>query len=158
MALSLNRELLGCSAAFACSSTVAHRQRAERRPERFACECSQRPRESKPGGSCGIAIMLAVGRAGSLSSSACCPSWRCASSSPRTHRADHRTLFWAFFVLPLQHWPVGVQCRRHVCAADSVYAFLFVAARIAAAQIRSAFERAADPLRPACSASAMPAL
>jgi phosphatidate cytidylyltransferase len=51
-----------------------------------------------------------------------------------TRKGDHRTLFWAFFLLtPLQYWLVGVRWYGLFTVLIPVYAFLFVAARVAAA-------------------------
>jgi phosphatidate cytidylyltransferase len=62
-----------------------------------------------------------------------------------TRRADHRTLFWAFFVFtPLQYVLVGVRWYGMFSLLIPVYAFLFVAARIATAGDTERFlERAA---------------
>ena len=87
---------------------------------------------------CGIfAITLAVGRAGSLVLFGLLSflALREFITLTRTHRADHRTLFWAFFVFtPLQYWLVGVQWYGMFALLIPVYAFLFVAARVAAAR------------------------
>jgi len=49
-----------------------------------------------------------------------------------TRRADHRTLFWSFFVFtPLQYWLVGQHWYGMFPLLIPVYAFLFVSARIA---------------------------
>jgi phosphatidate cytidylyltransferase len=51
-----------------------------------------------------------------------------------TRRGDHRTLFWAFFVFtPLQYVLVGMRWYGMFAILIPVYAFLFVAARVAAA-------------------------
>jgi phosphatidate cytidylyltransferase len=51
-----------------------------------------------------------------------------------TRRADHRTLFWAFFLLtPLQYWLIGIEWYGLFAVMIPVYAFLFIAARVAAA-------------------------
>jgi phosphatidate cytidylyltransferase len=51
-----------------------------------------------------------------------------------THRADHRTLFWAFFVfLPIQYLLVGIQWYGLFAIFIPVYAFLFVPLRSALA-------------------------
>ena len=98
---------------------------------------------------CGIfAITLAVGRAGSLVLFGLLSflALREFITLTRTHRADHRTLFWAFFVFtPLQYWLVGVQWYGMFALLIPVYAFLFVAARVAAAGDTQRFlERAAE--------------
>lgn len=50
----------------------------------------------------------------------------------RTRRGDHRTLFWAFFVItPLQYVLVGVRWYGLFAVLIPVYAFLFVALRSA---------------------------
>ena len=47
-----------------------------------------------------------------------------------TRRADHRLLFWAFFViLPIQYWLVGAKWYGLFSIFIPVYAFLFVPAR-----------------------------
>jgi phosphatidate cytidylyltransferase len=47
-----------------------------------------------------------------------------------THRADHRTLFWTFFVfLPIQYILVGIQWYGLFAIFIPVYAFLLVPAR-----------------------------
>ena len=59
-----------------------------------------------------FALTLAVGRAGSLALFGLLSflALREFITLTRTRRADHRTLFWAFFVVtPLQYWLVGVQ-------------------------------------------------
>jgi phosphatidate cytidylyltransferase len=98
---------------------------------------------------CGIfALTLAVGRAGSLVLFGLLSflALREFITLTRTHRADHRTLFWAFFVFtPLQYWFVGVQWYGMFALLIPVYAFLFVAARVAAAGDTQRFlERAAE--------------
>lgn len=51
-----------------------------------------------------------------------------------THRSDHRTLFWAFFVfLPIQYLLVGIQWYGLFAIFIPVYAFLFVPLRSALA-------------------------
>jgi phosphatidate cytidylyltransferase len=64
----------------------------------------------------------------------------------RTRRADHRTLFWAFFVFtPLQYWLIAVHWYGLFAILIPVYALLFVAARIAVAGDTERFlERAAE--------------
>jgi len=95
-----------------------------------------------------FAITLAVGRAGSLVLFGLLSflALREFITLTRTHRADHRTLFWAFFVFtPLQYWLVGVQWYGMFALLIPVYAFLFVAARVAAAGDTQRFlERAAE--------------
>lgn len=98
---------------------------------------------------CGIfAITLAVGRIGSLVLFGLLSflALREFITLTRTRRADHRTLFWAFFVFtPLQYWLVGVQWYGMFALLIPVYAFLFVAARVAAAGDTQRFlERAAE--------------
>ena len=47
-----------------------------------------------------------------------------------THRADHRTLFWAFFVfVPYQYYLVATQWYGMFAIFIPVYAFLFVPVR-----------------------------
>jgi phosphatidate cytidylyltransferase len=47
-----------------------------------------------------------------------------------THRADHRTLFWAFFVfVPVQYWLVATRWYGLFVIFIPVYAFLFVPVR-----------------------------
>lgn len=62
-----------------------------------------------------------------------------------TRRADHRTLFWAFFViLPLQYAVLSIDWYGLFVVLIPVYAFLFIPIRIAAAQDSERFlERAA---------------
>ena len=83
---------------------------------------------------CGVfAITLAVGRAGSLMLFGLLSflALREFITLTHTHRADHRTLFWAFFVFtPAQYWLVGVQWYGMFALLIPVYAFLFVAARV----------------------------
>ena len=98
---------------------------------------------------CGIfALTLAVGRTGSLVLFGLMSflALREFITLTRTHRADHRTLFWAFFVFtPAQYWLVGVQWYGMFALLIPVYAFLFVAARVAAAgDTRRFLERAAE--------------
>lgn len=98
---------------------------------------------------CGIfAFTLAIGRAGSLALFGLLSflALREFITLTRTHRADHRTLFWAFFVFtPAQYWLVGVQWYGMFALLIPVYAFLFVAARVAAAGDTQRFlERAAE--------------
>jgi phosphatidate cytidylyltransferase len=51
-----------------------------------------------------------------------------------THRADHRTLFWAFFVFaPVQYLLVGIQWYGLFAIFIPVYAFLFIPLRSALA-------------------------
>jgi phosphatidate cytidylyltransferase len=95
-----------------------------------------------------FALTLAVGRAGSLVLFGLLSflALREFITLTRTRRADHRTLFWAFFVVtPLQYWLVGVQWYGMFALLIPVYAFLFVAARVAVAGDTERFlERAAD--------------
>jgi phosphatidate cytidylyltransferase len=62
----------------------------------------------------------------------------------RTRRADHRTLFWAFFIFtPLQYLLIGIQWYGMFAILIPVFAFLFVPARLAIAGDTEAFlERA----------------
>lgn len=62
-----------------------------------------------------------------------------------TRRADHRTLFWSFFVIvPLQYWLVGDAWYGLFSILIPVYAFAFVAMRGAiAGDSRHYFERTA---------------
>jgi phosphatidate cytidylyltransferase len=51
-----------------------------------------------------------------------------------TRRGDHRSLFWAFFIiLPLQYWTLAVQWYGLFVILIPVYAFLFIPVRIALA-------------------------
>jgi phosphatidate cytidylyltransferase len=61
-----------------------------------------------------------------------------------TRRADHRTLFWAFFIFtPLQYLLIGIQRYGMFAILIPVFAFLFVPARLAIAGDTEAFlERA----------------
>jgi len=61
-----------------------------------------------------------------------------------TRRADHRTLFWAFFMFtPLQYFLIGIQWYGMFAILIPVFAFLFVPARLAIAGDTEAFlERA----------------
>jgi phosphatidate cytidylyltransferase len=61
-----------------------------------------------------------------------------------TRRADHRTLFWAFFIFtPLQYFLIGIQWYGMFAILIPVFAFLFVPARLAIAGDTEAFlERA----------------
>ena len=62
----------------------------------------------------------------------------------RTRRADHRTLFWAFFIFtPLQYFLIGIQWYGMFAILIPVFAFLFVPARLAiAGDTESFLERA----------------
>ena len=98
---------------------------------------------------CGIfALTLAVGRIGSLVLFGLLSflALREFVTLTRTRRADHRTLFWAFFVFtPLQYWLVGVQWYGMFALLIPVYAFLFIATRVAVAGDTERFlERAAE--------------
>ena len=98
---------------------------------------------------CGVfALTLALGRAGSLALFGFLSflALREFITLTRTHRADHRTLFWAFFVFtPLQYWLVGVQWYGMFALLIPVYAFLFVSARVAVAGDTQRFlERVAE--------------
>jgi phosphatidate cytidylyltransferase len=61
-----------------------------------------------------------------------------------TRRADHRTLFWAFFIFtPLQYFLIGIQWYGMFAILIPVFAFLFVPARLAiAGNTESFLERA----------------
>ena len=61
-----------------------------------------------------------------------------------TRRADHRTLFWAFFIFtPLQYFLIGIQWYGMFAILIPVFAFLFVPARLAITGDTEAFlERA----------------
>jgi len=61
-----------------------------------------------------------------------------------TRRADHRTLFWAFFIFtPLQYFLIAIQWYGMFAILIPVFAFLFVPARLAIAGDTEAFlERA----------------
>jgi phosphatidate cytidylyltransferase len=51
-----------------------------------------------------------------------------------TRRADHRALFWAFFIiLPLHYWTLGVRWYGLFAILIPVYAFLFIPVRNALA-------------------------
>ena len=57
-----------------------------------------------------------------------------------THRADHRTLFWAFFVItPLQYFLIATRWYGFFSILIPVYAFLFIPTRIAFAGDTVAF-------------------
>lgn len=62
-----------------------------------------------------------------------------------TRRADHRALFWSFFIFtPLQYWLVGVRWYAMFSILIPVYAFLFLPTRMALAGDTEHFlERAA---------------
>ena len=62
-----------------------------------------------------------------------------------TRRADHRTLFWTFFIFtPLQYFLIGIHWYGMFAILIPVYAFLFVPTRLAIAGDTEAFlERAA---------------
>ena len=98
---------------------------------------------------CGIfALTLAVGRIGSLVLFGLLSflALREFVTLTRTRRADHRTLFWAFFVFtPLQYLLIGAQWYGMFALLIPVYAFLFVATRVATAGDTERFlERAAE--------------
>jgi phosphatidate cytidylyltransferase len=61
-----------------------------------------------------------------------------------TRRADHRTLFWAFFIFtPLQYFLIAIQWYGMFAILIPVFAFLFVPARLAiAGDTESFLERA----------------
>jgi phosphatidate cytidylyltransferase len=61
-----------------------------------------------------------------------------------TRRADHRTLFWAFFIFtPLQYFLIAIQWYGMFAILIPVYAFLFVPTRLAiAGDTESFLERA----------------
>jgi phosphatidate cytidylyltransferase len=62
-----------------------------------------------------------------------------------TRRADHRTLFWTFFLFtPLQYFLIAIQWYGMFAILIPVYAFLFVPTRLAiAGDTESFLERAA---------------
>jgi len=62
-----------------------------------------------------------------------------------TRRADHRTLFWAFFIFtPLQYFLIGIQWYGMFAILIPVYAFLVVPTRLAiAGDTESFLQRAA---------------
>ena len=62
-----------------------------------------------------------------------------------TRRADHRTLFWTFFIFtPLQYFLIGIHWYGMFAILIPVYAFLFVPTRLAiAGDTESFLERAA---------------
>ncbi|MBI1740823.1 MAG: phosphatidate cytidylyltransferase [Candidatus Koribacter versatilis] len=62
-----------------------------------------------------------------------------------TRRADHRTLFWAFFIFtPLQYFLIAIQWYGMFAILIPVFAFLFVPARLAiAGDTESFLQRAA---------------
>lgn len=62
-----------------------------------------------------------------------------------TRRADHRTLFWAFFIFtPLQYFLIAIQWYGMFAILIPVYAFLFVPTRLAiAGDTESFLQRAA---------------
>lgn len=61
-----------------------------------------------------------------------------------TRRADHRTLFWSFFIFtPLQYFLIGIHWYGMFAILVPVYAFLFVPTRLAiAGDTESFLERA----------------
>src|SRR4051812_16854562 len=61
-----------------------------------------------------------------------------------SRRADHRTLFWSFFIFtPLQYFLIGVHWYGMFAILIPVYAFLFVPTRLAiAGDTESFLERA----------------
>ena len=61
-----------------------------------------------------------------------------------TRRADHRTLFWSFFIFtPLQYFLIGIHWYGMFAILIPVYAFLFVPTRLAiAGDTQSFLERA----------------
>lgn len=57
-----------------------------------------------------------------------------------THKADHRTLFWAFFIItPLQYYLVAIEWYGLFTVLIPVYAFLFIPVRSAVAGDSSDF-------------------
>jgi phosphatidate cytidylyltransferase len=86
---------------------------------------------------CGVfALTLAIGRLGSLVLFGLLSflALREFITLTPTRRADHRTLFWSFFVFtPLQYVLVGISWYGMFPLLIPVYGFLFVAARVATA-------------------------
>ncbi len=57
-----------------------------------------------------------------------------------THRGDHRTLFWSFFVImPLQYYLIGIQWYGFFAIMIPVFAFIFIPTSIALAGDTSNF-------------------
>jgi phosphatidate cytidylyltransferase len=63
-----------------------------------------------------------------------------------TRRADHRTLFWTFFIItPLQYFLIGIEWYGFFAILIPAFAFVFIPARIALAGDTDHFlERAAE--------------
>jgi phosphatidate cytidylyltransferase len=150
----MNPELLwlfgGVLVLLVIASTIGHALRGRARSESMRATIDNLVARIKAWWiMCGIfALTLALGRAGSLALFGLLSflALREFITLTRTHRADHRTLFWAFFVFtPAQYWLVGVQWYGMFALLIPVYAFLFVAARVAAAGDTQRFlERAAE--------------
>ncbi len=65
-----------------------------------------------------------------------------------TRRADHRTLFWAFFIFtPLQYFLIGIQWYGMFAILIPVYAFLFVPTRLAIAGDTESFLQRASTIQ-----------
>jgi phosphatidate cytidylyltransferase len=65
-----------------------------------------------------------------------------------TRRADHRTLFWAFFIFtPLQYFLIGIQWYGMFAILIPVFAFLFVPARLAIAGDTESFLQRASTIQ-----------
>lgn len=65
-----------------------------------------------------------------------------------TRRADHRTLFWAFFIFtPLQYFLIGIQWYGMFAILIPVYAFLFVPTRLAVAGDTESFLQRASMIQ-----------
>ena len=65
-----------------------------------------------------------------------------------TRRADHRTLFWAFFIFtPLQYLLIGIQWYGMFAILIPVFAFLFVPARLAIAGDTESFLQRASTIQ-----------
>jgi hypothetical protein len=65
-----------------------------------------------------------------------------------TRRADHRTLFWAFFIFtPLQYFLIAIQWYGMFAILIPVFAFLFVPARLAVAGDTESFLQRASMIQ-----------
>ncbi len=65
-----------------------------------------------------------------------------------TRRADHRTLFWAFFIFtPLQYFLIAIQWYGMFAILIPVFAFLFVPARLAIAGDTESFLQRASTIQ-----------
>ena len=65
-----------------------------------------------------------------------------------TRRADHRTLFWAFFIFtPLQYFLIAIQWYGMFAILIPVFAFLFVPSRLAVAGDTESFLQRASTIQ-----------